>query len=152
MLLPRRSPIQVPDEVDLFNLPNASNRIITLRSSQPLTEMSIRNLPGGKKRPACKADELVAVCEPNVWKCGTLNLPTLKASTACTGITLPLSYICIYNFHYRPEARFVKFVGNPLLCSLIANKNIYGFVDIFMIWRHVRWKLSQLSFSQRLKV
>jgi hypothetical protein len=37
-------------------------------STQPLTEMSTRNLPGGKGRPALGADNLTAVCEPIVWK------------------------------------------------------------------------------------
>jgi hypothetical protein len=34
-------------------------------STQPLAEMSTRNLPGGrgKERPARKADNLTAVCE-----------------------------------------------------------------------------------------
>jgi hypothetical protein len=31
---------------------SASSRIIALGSTQPLTKMSARNLPGGKKRPA----------------------------------------------------------------------------------------------------
>jgi hypothetical protein len=31
-------------------------------STQPLTEMSTRNLPGGKGRPARKADNLTAIC------------------------------------------------------------------------------------------
>jgi hypothetical protein len=35
------------DEVDFLSLPNASNRTIGLRSTQPLTEISIRNLFGG---------------------------------------------------------------------------------------------------------
>jgi hypothetical protein len=35
-------------------------------STQPLTEMSTRNLPGGKGRPAHKADNLTAICEPFV--------------------------------------------------------------------------------------
>jgi hypothetical protein len=34
---------------------------MALGSTQPLTEMSTRNLPGGKKRPACKADNLTAI-------------------------------------------------------------------------------------------
>jgi hypothetical protein len=34
--------------------------------TQPLTEMSDRNLPGGKGRPARKADNLTATCEPIV--------------------------------------------------------------------------------------
>jgi hypothetical protein len=37
-----------------------------LRSSQPLTEMSTRNLLGGKGRPARKAHYLTAIYEPIV--------------------------------------------------------------------------------------
>jgi hypothetical protein len=36
-----------PDEVDFFNWPNPSSRTMALVSTQPLTEMSTRNLPGG---------------------------------------------------------------------------------------------------------
>jgi hypothetical protein len=43
---------------------------MALGSTQPLTEMSTRNFPGGKKRPARRADNLAAICEPNVWKRG----------------------------------------------------------------------------------
>jgi hypothetical protein len=34
------------------------------RSTYPLTEMSTKNLPGGKGRPARKADNLTAICDP----------------------------------------------------------------------------------------
>jgi hypothetical protein len=36
---------------------------MALVSTQPLTEMSTRNLPVGKGRPAPKADNLTAACE-----------------------------------------------------------------------------------------
>jgi hypothetical protein len=36
---------------------------MALGSTQPLTEMSIRNLPGGKGRPTRKADNLTAIYE-----------------------------------------------------------------------------------------
>jgi hypothetical protein len=39
---------------------------MALESTQPLTEMSTRNLPGGKGRQARKTDILTAVCEPIV--------------------------------------------------------------------------------------
>jgi hypothetical protein len=55
MLQTGRSSIRVPDEVDFFNLPNPSSRTMALGSTQPLTEMSTRNLPCGKKRPARRA-------------------------------------------------------------------------------------------------
>jgi hypothetical protein len=38
-----------PDEVDFFNLPNPSSRTKALGPTQPLTEMSTRNLPGAVK-------------------------------------------------------------------------------------------------------
>jgi hypothetical protein len=66
MLEARRSPVRVLDEVDFFNLPNPSSRTMAQGSTQPLTEMSTRNLPGNKKRPAHRADNLAAICEPNV--------------------------------------------------------------------------------------
>jgi hypothetical protein len=40
---------------------------MALGSTQPLTEMSTRNLPVGKARPARKAD-LTTICEPIVQK------------------------------------------------------------------------------------
>jgi hypothetical protein len=39
---------------------------MALNSIQPLTEMSTRDLPGGKVRPARKADNLTAIYEPIV--------------------------------------------------------------------------------------
>jgi hypothetical protein len=35
------------DEVDFFNLPKPSSRTVALGSTQPLTEVGTRNLPGG---------------------------------------------------------------------------------------------------------
>jgi hypothetical protein len=59
--------VSIPDEViGLFNWPNTSSRTMALGSTQPLTEMSTRNLPGGKWLPASKTDNLTAVCEPMV--------------------------------------------------------------------------------------
>jgi hypothetical protein len=58
------------DEVDFFNLPNPSSRTMTLGSTQPLTEISTRNFPGDKGRPAHKADNITAICEPieKMWE------------------------------------------------------------------------------------
>jgi hypothetical protein len=65
-----------PDEVIFFfNLPNPSSRTMALGSTQPLTEMRIRNLPGGKVRLARKADNLTAICEHTVQtECGSLEV------------------------------------------------------------------------------
>jgi hypothetical protein len=41
---------------------------MALGSTQPLTEMSTRNLPEGKERTVRKADNFTAICEPNVYR------------------------------------------------------------------------------------
>jgi hypothetical protein len=41
---------------------------MALGSTQPLPEMITRNLTGGKGRPARKANNLTAICEPTVQK------------------------------------------------------------------------------------
>jgi hypothetical protein len=57
---------------------------MALGSSQPLTEMSTRNLPGGERRPERKADNLTAICEPIVQKMWVpRRLTILWAFTAC---------------------------------------------------------------------
>jgi hypothetical protein len=57
----------IPSEViGFFNLPNPSSRTMALGSTQPLTEMSTRDLPGGIGRPARKADNLTTIYEPIV--------------------------------------------------------------------------------------
>jgi hypothetical protein len=58
----------IPDVIGFFSWPNPSSRTMALGSTQPLTEMSTRNLRGGKGRPARKADNLTAICEPIVLK------------------------------------------------------------------------------------
>jgi hypothetical protein len=58
--------VRVPDEVDFFSLPNPSSHTMALESTRPLTEMSTRNLPGDKKQPAHRADNLAAIYELNV--------------------------------------------------------------------------------------
>jgi hypothetical protein len=56
MLQAGMSRVRVPMwSLDFFNLRNPSNRTMALGSTQPLTEMSIRNFLGGKGRPARKA-------------------------------------------------------------------------------------------------
>jgi hypothetical protein len=57
---------------------------MALGSTQPLTEICTRNLPGGKGRPARKADNPAVICEPIVLKMWEPQpLTTLCATTAC---------------------------------------------------------------------
>jgi hypothetical protein len=67
MRLSRKVAGSIPDEViGFFNWSNSSSRTMALGSTQPLIETSTRNFPDGKERPARKADNLTAICEPIV--------------------------------------------------------------------------------------
>jgi hypothetical protein len=73
----------IADIIGFFSWPNPSSRTMVLGSTKPLTEMSTRNLPGGKGRPVRKADNLTAIFEPIVCKMWEpRRLVTLWASTA----------------------------------------------------------------------
>jgi hypothetical protein len=75
----------IPDDViGFFNWPNFSSHTVAVRLTQLLTEMSTRNLPGGKGWPALKAYNLIAICEPIALKmCEPERLTTLWISMAC---------------------------------------------------------------------
>jgi hypothetical protein len=47
---------------------------MVLESTQPVAEMSTRNLPGSKGQLVQEADNLNAICEPTVEKCGSLDV------------------------------------------------------------------------------
>jgi hypothetical protein len=48
----------------LYNLSKPSSRIMALVSTQPLTEMSTRNILGGKGWPARMAENFTAIYKP----------------------------------------------------------------------------------------
>jgi hypothetical protein len=65
MLQDGKSRAQFPMRSLDFSVTNPSSRNMAL-GCQSLIEMNTRNLPGGKGRPAHKADNLTAMCEPIV--------------------------------------------------------------------------------------
>jgi hypothetical protein len=74
---------------------------MALGLTQPLTEMSTRNLPGDKEQPAHEADNLTAICElivKEMWE--PRHFTTLSASTAWYRDNSTFSYIdllsCVY--------------------------------------------------------
>jgi hypothetical protein len=61
------------------------------RSTQSLTEMSTRNLPGGKGRLVRKADNLTAICGRLSRRCGSPDVSqTYAPPQTATEIALPL--------------------------------------------------------------
>jgi hypothetical protein len=85
----------ISDEViGFFNWPNSSSRTVALGPTQPLIEMSTRNLRGGKRRPARKADNLTVICEP---KFGSLDVSQLyETPRPGTGVAFPPPFF--FNF------------------------------------------------------
>jgi hypothetical protein len=83
---------------------------MALGSSQPLTEISTRNLPGGKGRPVHKADNLTAICEP-IGKCKSFDVSqTLWVSTAC--------YSDSFTFTFYDEERGDIFLSITIFVTL----------------------------------
>jgi hypothetical protein len=63
----------IPDIIGFYSLPNPSSRTMALSSTQPLTEMSTRNLSVGKGQPVCMANNLTANRRLS-RKCGILDV------------------------------------------------------------------------------
>jgi hypothetical protein len=71
--------------------------LMALGSTQPATEMSTRNLPGGRGLPARGADNLTAIFESIVYKIWEpRRLTTLWAFMACYRDSFTF-YITLYN-------------------------------------------------------
>jgi hypothetical protein len=68
----------------IFSLLNPSSRTMAMGSTQPLTEISTRNFPGGKGRLASKADDFTAICElSRKYENLDVSQPYVWAFTAC---------------------------------------------------------------------
>jgi hypothetical protein len=146
---------------------------MALGSTQPITEMSTRNLPGGKKRPARRADNLTAIYKPIVSKMWEpRHLTNLFASTACYRDSLsllnllPNSNILAfphYTFnmlvYFHDSTVYILFSGNEKnayeFCNAYLSVSIYRLMDFdkilydHAIGRHIQvvittWKIYQL--------
>jgi hypothetical protein len=84
----------MPDYViGFFNLPNPSSCTMALGSTQPLREMSTRNLPGDKGWPMHESDNLTAMYE-STKKCGRLDISEPDGSPRpVTGIVYLFTFL-----------------------------------------------------------
>jgi hypothetical protein len=79
----RKVAVSSPDEViGFFNWRNSSSRTMTLGSTQPLTEMSTRNLPGGKGWQSHR----------HLWASCLTNVGASTSHGLLTRIALPLPF------------------------------------------------------------
>jgi hypothetical protein len=60
---PKNEP-SVPDVIGYLSIYLALLAVSGLEMTEPVTEMSTRNSPGGNPRPVGKADSLTAISEP----------------------------------------------------------------------------------------
>jgi hypothetical protein len=127
MLHAGRSRVRIPMRwIFFFNLPNPSSRSMALRSTQPLTEMSTRNLHEGKGLPARKADNLTysvsRLTRQNVGVSTSHNHMGLHS--LLTGIVFFFIFYLLQGFGswilFHPQ---VKRVGRHL-CSSLRYKDI----------------------------
>jgi hypothetical protein len=135
----------IPDViVGFFNLPNPSSRTKALGSTQYPTEMSTRNLPGGKKRPALRADNLATICEPNVLKCGSLDFSqTCGPSRPVTGIALPFYHVLTA---VRGEwQRMTWGASSDTIFVSCFEKHCQIFQEVY--WRDIQWDAKQTDIS-----
>jgi hypothetical protein len=96
---------------------------MALGSTQPLTEMSTRNIPGGEGRPARKAHNITAICVPIIYK-------NVGASTSHSpmGLHGPLPRY--------PYLSLSLYLIHNLAKVFYQNKNIYlrkTFMSIFLL-------------------
>ena len=87
--------VSVPDGViGIFHWHNPFGRTMALGLTQPLTEMSTRNISWGVKAAGAYGWQPYHPHVPIVLKSGSLNfLETLGPAQACNGIALPLLYL-----------------------------------------------------------
>jgi hypothetical protein len=68
-----------------------------------LIEMNTRNLLGAKGRPACRADNITTICEPNDYtKCGNLDVSQFYGpSWPITRRALPFFFFTLHDSDYK---------------------------------------------------
>jgi hypothetical protein len=142
----------IADEgIGFFNLPNPSSRTMSLESTQPLTEMSTRNLSGGKGRPARKANNFTAICEPTVYKMWEpRRLTTYVPTRPVTGISLPLLLLLLLlllfvwrcqNWSLRKIFGSTRNVKNNWGICIIITSIMYKYTlqSILFLWPNRGW-------------
>jgi hypothetical protein len=92
---------------------------MALGSTQPVTEMSTRHLPGDKVQPAARgADNLTIICELIVWKMWEPR--SYEPSWPVTGICLPYMAISLVDDRQKSTCSNVYILVYDNCCIMSA--------------------------------
>jgi hypothetical protein len=102
MLQAGRLQLRFPISLDVSNLPNPSSHTTTLGSTQPLTEISTRNLPGGKSGQHIMLRNSLPSVSWLSRKSRSLNVwQPYGPPWPVTEITLPSYRLLYFSFHVQ---------------------------------------------------
>jgi hypothetical protein len=147
----------IPDEViGFFNWSNPFSRTMALGSTQPLIEMSTRNLPGNKGW-LTMADKLTAISEPILYKMWEPRSPTiLWASTGCYRESFTFSYLYIkQEYRTRGNGWYLVYITNTHciclhewnICRILGVLKLFHFMNrtVDSTWPYMTRKYIQIS-------
>jgi hypothetical protein len=125
----RKDAVSIPDGAnEIFHWHNPSGPTMALASTQPLTEMSTRNISWGSRRPVRRADNLTTfMC----WLSWNLGASTSWNRQGMSRSVKGLLYLCVSELHF-PNLSVLPPLNFDLQCTVLLFKK--GTMFLKMNW------------------
>ena len=144
----------IPDGfIGIFRRHNPSSRTMALGSTQPLTEMSTRNISWGVKAGGAYGWQPYHLHVPIVLKSVSLNLLEPSGPVqSCNGIALPLPY-CLSSVSKEPPCPhlLISSVTAYVACVKNFTAAFPGWTLLLLSWKMNDW-LSSVSQSETFRL